>query len=449
MINNYQYDITCTNTEDDWANNAQHAQVICHTSESILEKEREEKLCTELMEARNTDQDFARLELMACHDFTMEEVEEMDQGQVCSILARERVKVWLEERLTNTHQMTNMEADEMIRRNLLLPAIFHNGRGIYRRFRSGQRVVVGTDGNLEHNGIINELYPDYEPYSAYEIETSEGVHLTIPEDADHYIQEEVGSKILAEDIFSDWNLLRKVQLEVESGFPYCTALRHMHGNGYDNSCTHSSKLNLYHCHNCGRHPTNADKKLIICTSCHSAAYCDRTCQQNHWQEHEHVCKIIEEGETEGEYANESRRRCVRSHSMIRNRYHALASFFSNKCGLPFGATSILRSIVTRAVEASLLAKKVEKEDGIDCREEALQMLANEISEDVLKSKALTSQNLLRLIAGVVHFREVDQDLAAWCAAGVDTFLLASFNRAIVPELPRKYAEPHMYYGTYI
>ena len=44
----------------------------------------------------------------------------------------------------------------------------------------------------------------------------------------------------------------------------------------------------------------------------------------------------------------------------------------------------------------------------------------------------TSDNLLRLIAGVVHFYDTDRELAAWCVAGVDIFFQVSFNRAVVP-----------------
>ena len=178
---------------------------------AALEEEKEERLRAELNDVRsNIDADFAKLELMVCYNYDLEEVDEMDWRNVSSILAHERVKEWYDETKQKIAQrqeshttMTKEEADEMIRRNMRLPAVFHKGKGLYRRFRPGQRVVLGKGwdyNGLERKGTVIRIFvnDDMESFP-YEIETDEGIYLCVMEDMDHHIQHEEGSVIITDN----------------------------------------------------------------------------------------------------------------------------------------------------------------------------------------------------------------------------------------------------------
>ena len=67
----------------------------------------------------------------------------------------------------------------------------------------------------------------------------------------------------------------------------------------------------------------------------------------------------------------------------------------------------------------------------------MRTLATEVEDGIfalLGQCVFTSDNLLRLLAGVVHFYSIDREIAAWCVAGVDLFFQVSFNRPLVLEV---------------
>lgn len=52
--------------------------------------------------------------------------------------------------------------------------------------------------------------------------------------------------------------------------------------------TQRKKQRYINCHNCGK----IGKKLQICSDCKIVSYCSEECQMYHWENHEHLCKII-------------------------------------------------------------------------------------------------------------------------------------------------------------
>ncbi len=457
-----------------------------------LTEEKERKLRAELIETRDTDLDFAKLELMVCHDYELEEVDEMHEREIPSILARARVEEWYEEEQKKIRmsqesslQMTYEEAGDMMRRNIRLPAVIHKGTGLHRRFRPGQRVILGkgwagnnTESDITGTVIRLLVHGDgYESSSPYEIETDEGVYLCVPEDMDQHIQYEEGGCILGDEIIADVDLLHDVQREVEMGYSSCNALRQLlfgeHGATTDASCPshpYSSKLNRRHCHCCGKKVKSSksksssssraeDKKkesMAVCTGCRCVAYCSRECQIKHWPEHKPACRAVQEARQDfldrnpdAEHTKEGRR-FIRTQSIMTHRYYTLGTFFEQKCGMSSGTARLLQGFVMRSVETTLLADIFEDEfvDGegnhYNGRDESLQSLARDVlEEDAFFTMSgvnagggtlLTTQNLFRLVAGVVHFCDTDRDLAAFCVTALDVFLHSSFNRAIVPDV---------------
>ncbi len=456
-----------------------------------LDEEKEHKLRAELIETSDTDLDFAKLELMVCHDYELEEVDDMHEREILSILAHARVEEWFEEEQKKIRmsqeslsQMTYQEAGDMMRRNTKLPAVIHKGTGLYRRFRPGQRVILGkgwggnsTESEISGTVIRLLVHDGNGSSSPYEIETDEGVYLCVPEDLDQHIQHEEGSYILGDDIIKDVDLLNDVQREVEMGYSSCNALRELlfgeHGATTDASCPshpYSSKLNRRHCHCCGKKAKSSKSRscgntrtehkkkqsMAVCTGCRCVAYCSRECQIKHWPEHKHACRAVQEARQDfldrnpnAEHTKEGRK-FIRTQSIMTHRYHTLGTFFEQKCGMSPGTARLLQGFVMRSVETTLLADIFEDEfidsDGnhYNGRDESLQSLARDVlEEDVFFTMSgsdagggslLTTQNLFRLVAGVVHFSKTDRDLAAFCVTALDVFLHSSFNRAIVPDL---------------
>jgi len=52
----------------------------------------------------------------------------------------------------------------------------------------------------------------------------------------------------------------------------------------------SSYSNILVCSSCKK-PSTTDEKLKKCAKCHLVAYCNPTCQKNHWPEHKKVCYL--------------------------------------------------------------------------------------------------------------------------------------------------------------
>ena len=48
---------------------------------------------------------------------------------------------------------------------------------------------------------------------------------------------------------------------------------------------------LMHCSSCRKAPVGVSK-LLICSKCHMAAYCDSSCQKAAWKVHKRICKTV-------------------------------------------------------------------------------------------------------------------------------------------------------------
>ena len=393
-------------------------------------EEREEKYCLEVKRCSDFPIELLKIQLMAKH-VSLEAIQRMTgKKELVNAVARAEV-----DSAFNFKPMTDKEAQETMRHNMLLPSVFYRGKVFYRRFRVGQRVLCSQYGNHRAAGTIIKV--NFDPSFGnqhdsellpYEIETDEGFYMHAPADCPMIIDREGGSHVVSDGgmftIFTDKELVQQVKKELDSGFQYCVAARSL----YDKGTKASPKLDKRRCCYCG---IKANVKLSICSVCHTSAYCNRKCQKKHWARHKETCEAIR-GERakfleDRPYAKETKegKNGIRVHSINVKRFHEVMDFFTKYCGLPYGGARQLQNIMIHAVDATL------KDDV----EQQLCKLACRLEEDILAvcgQMVLTSDNLLRLIAGVVHFYDTDRELAAWCVAGVDLFFQVSFNRAVVP-----------------
>lgn len=392
-------------------------------------EEKEEKYRIELKKCSELPEFLLKTQLMAFHqEVSIDGI--CKKKELVASLAQARAERWIEA-MYDRKTMTQIEANEAIAWNTLLPSVFYKGESFDRRFRVGQRVLCNnrdsTPGTIvscifdpsfgqKHD---SELFP-------YEIETDEGIYMNAPLDHDALIRRAEGSHVIRTEIFTDMDLIDKVKRELDSGFQYCIAARKLYGK----NATSSPKLNKRRCSFCG---VKANRILRVCSVCHTAAYCNSKCQKRHWKDHKEACKGVQkekakflEAHPTAEKTKEGRK-YIKAQSIATMRYNTLQTFFMNQCGLVFGGAHVLRNMLLSAVEHSL------KDD----REDALRTLATEVEDGIfalLGQCVFTSDNLLRLLAGVVHFYSIDREIAAWCVAGVDLFFQVSFNRPLVPEV---------------
>jgi hypothetical protein len=279
---------------------------------------------------------------------------------------------------------------------MLLPSVFYRGNVFYHRFRVGQRVLCSRYGNQRTAGTIIKV--NFDPSFGnqhdsellpYEIESDEGLYMHAPADCPRSIDREGGSHVVSDGgmftMFTDKELVQQVKKELESGFQYCVAARSLYNKG----TKAFPKLDKRCCCYCG---IKANKKLSICSVCHTSAFCNRKCQKKHWARHKETCEAIR-GERakfleDRPYAKETKegKKGIRVHSINVKRFHEVMDFFTKYCGLPYGGARQLQNIMIHAVEATLKGDV----------EHQLCKLACRLEEDILAAcgqMVLTSDNL--------------------------------------------------------
>lgn len=299
------------------------------------------KKCSELPES------LLKIQLMAFHqEVSMDGI--CKKKELVASLAQARAERWIEA-MYDRKTMTQIEANEAIAWNTLLPSVFYKGESFDRRFRVGQRVLCNnresTPGTIvscifdpsfgqKHD---SELFP-------YEIETDEGIYMNAPLDHDALIRRAEGSHVIRTEIFTDMDLIDKVKSELDSGFQYCIAARKLYGK----NATSSPKLNKRRCSFCG---VKTNRILCVCSVCHTAAYCNSKCQKRHWKDHKEACKGIQEVKAKfleahptAEKTKEGRK-YIKAQSIATMRYNTLQTFFMNQCGLVFGGAHVLRNVL--------------------------------------------------------------------------------------------------------
>ena len=147
-------------------------------------EEREEKYCLEVKRWSDFPIELLKIQLMA-KQVSFEAIERMiGKKEIVNAVARAEV-----DSVFKFKPMTDKEAQETMRHNLLLPSVFYRGKVFYRRFRVGQRVVCSQYGNHRAAGTIIKV--NFDPsFGAqhdcellpYEIETDDGFYMHAPAD---------------------------------------------------------------------------------------------------------------------------------------------------------------------------------------------------------------------------------------------------------------------------
>ena len=324
------------------------------------------------------------------------------------------------------------EAQSRMERNALGPAVVWRGRVDTRRFRVGQRVECWQMGSYNPGTIVDLLFrqpsedgkQEVGPPLPYEIELDTGMYCSAPLDHDIMIRRMMGAPVVLGELAPPLDLLPDINAEFRSGMPHCIAARAAGGSAQD-----SPVLDKYRCSSCGK---AFKHKLNVCTRCRTAAYCDASCQREHYGEHRTACKEV--AKARGIFLSQNAeaaatphgRRVLRQTSLAQNRYETLLTFLMDKTGMPYGGAHLLRNLITRAVDAS-------RESDAESAMRALAAKLESTDMDSIMSNTLvTTDYLTRLVAAVLHFSETAPDLAAWCSAGVDLFFEVSMLRVLVP-----------------
>lgn len=318
------------------------------------------------------------------------------------------------------------EAERRIKINASFPAVIWLGRGSSRRFRVGQRMQCYTYSQGWVPGTITSLHfrtQEFGPLKAYEMELDDGSYTSALVDTDEVIQRLSGAPVLTDVKPLPMEHLDAIREEFLNGMPRSIAARAYNLNN------HTPVVDKYRCSGCGK---ASIPMLSVCRRCGTAAYCDVTCQREHYKLHKKACKIVAESRAkfkEEHYASDrsqvdpEARRCLRESSVSELRFETLQAFLCTEMGMPYGAAHFLRCTLSRAVAAittsnsSLKAFAVEFENGFD---------------SIMSELQITSATLMYLLAGVFHFSETAPDLAVWCAAGIDLFFEISRIRPVIP-----------------
>eukprot|EP00542_Grammatophora_oceanica_P019200 CAMPEP_0194028692 /NCGR_PEP_ID=MMETSP0009_2-20130614/2600_1 /TAXON_ID=210454 /ORGANISM="Grammatophora oceanica, Strain CCMP 410" /LENGTH=421 /DNA_ID=CAMNT_0038668153 /DNA_START=30 /DNA_END=1295 /DNA_ORIENTATION=- len=317
-------------------------------------------------------------------------------------------------------------AKAILQKNQSWPAVVWKGTASTRRFRPGQRVLACVTGGFKPGTIVKlEFQPAQDCLLAYEIEADNGVYCSASLDNDDFVRRLPGAPVVGDHSFPlKEEMLPAVVSEFQNWMPHCQEAR-----------TDASTLkgppavDKYRCSACGK---TSKIKLFGCSRCRTVAYCGASCQEKNWSEHKVACKRVAKSRAEflaehGDKLNKrQRKQSLRHGSRAQLRWETLRGFLMNN-GLPYGAAHFLQTTVDRAAEAS------ESPDGT----RALRQLAetehhgSDIAH-MMSGLIFTSENLVLLVAGVLHFFDTAPDIASYCAAGVDLFFEMSKLRPLIP-----------------
>lgn len=324
-------------------------------------------------------------------------------------------------------------AEDNIERNTALPAIFlflSDDEPVQkRRFRVGQRVLALNAATWKPGTIVSLAYPEENPMDEdgppicrpYEIELDSGTYCSAPGDADESIRRLPGAPVLIDEYQISDDMIPLVQEELIDMMYVGTAefrLKFM------------SKLDRHKCSSCGK---PSEEELRACTRCTMSTYCNSSCQRADYQGHRKICKRVaglrEKFASQIEELEDIRVRNVPGTPGYtptdRERFEASDTFLREQA--PSKDFEGLMEAVHDAVRA------VKRDDPV----EALQELVEERRETYKFlvegiDKVFTSDNVLRLIAGVLYFWDKSPDVAEYCAVGADFLLAASHFGPLKP-----------------
>lgn len=281
-----------------------------------------------------------------------------------------------------------------------------------------------SSGGPQPGTIIKlEFRQTEETLLAYEIETDTGMYCSASLDEDGFLRRLTGAPVIGDaqpPVKED--MLPAVVNEFQSWMPLCQEAR------TDKSTLKGPpSTNKYRCVACGK--VSPTKQLKTCSRCRTVAYCNASCQERDYREHREACKAVAKGRDDflAEYGSKmskrERKQALRHGSRSQLQYETLHAFLMES-GLFWGGAHFLRGLVERAFWAS------ESSDG----SAAMRQLVDEHVDgmgSIMSEIIITSDNLARLVSGVLHFFEKAPDIASYCAAGVDLFFQVSMFRPLV------------------
>ncbi len=155
--------------------------------------------------------------------------------------------------------------------------------------------IFGADGSSIPAYYVGDIATLCEEAAVFERRLESIGHL-------HIIEGETGQRHCVLDCLTDWKkspyfpeLSQPLQTDwkPDDGYktpPSSSATSSAGGAavGGGGNITVSTRGSKSHCTTCGRRAAK-DAKLMCCSRCHGAYYCDAECQKKHWKEHKHTC----------------------------------------------------------------------------------------------------------------------------------------------------------------